>query len=134
TGPYRPATFTARDDNSLGTTVPSSTGLPTNTYADCALELTLGGDLKYLNIRYANEAIYCGNNDFSLSHAQIVQCNRGIHAETANFTNRNVLMYRVATNYYGRFFHGRIEHLTADQSDRLVQDWNFSYLDSCDGA
>jgi hypothetical protein len=123
TGPYRPAVFTAVDDNSVGESI--GTNSPTGRYADCALSLVLGGDLKYVNIRYAKDAIYCVNNDYSVSHAQLLFCDVGFHSETANFTNCNILMFQVLTNFYGSYFHGRVEHLTSDQAVYLLDDWNF---------
>lgn len=129
TGPYRPAIFTALDDDSVGS--PISTGPLDGTYADCALSLGLGGDLHHLNIRYAKEAIHCGNNDYSVNHSQFLFCGVGFHSETANFTNSNILMCQVATNFYGSFFHGLVEHLTSDQAVRLVWDYDFEYLPWC---
>ena len=131
TGPYRPAIFTAVDDNSVGDTISGSTGSPSGTYADCALSLAAGGDLKYVNIRYANEAIYCINNNYSLSHAQILNCNRGLHTEYADFWNGNILAYQVGTLYYGSFFNGRAEHLTCDQASHLVEDWDPTHWVDC---
>jgi RHS repeat-associated protein len=131
TGPYRPAIFTAVDDDSVG--APVGTGALDGTYAHCALSLGLGGDLQYLNIRYANEAVHCSSGDYSVSHAQFVSCAVGFHSETANFTNRNILMCQVATNFYGSYFHGLVEHLSSDQAMRLVWDYDFEYLLWCGG-
>ena len=131
TGPYRPAVFTAVDDNSVGESL--GTGSPTGRYADCALALGLGGDLKYLNIRYAKSAIYCGNHDYSVSHSQLLFCDVGFHSETANFTNCNILTFEVLTNFYGSHFHGLAEHLTADRASVVMDDWNFDYDALCQG-
>jgi hypothetical protein len=132
TEPYKPAVFTAVDDNSVGESI--GTGSPTGRYADCALSLGLGGALKYVNIRYAKDAIYCGNNNYSVSHAQLLFCDNGFHSETANFTAGNILMCQVATNFYGSHFSGRAEHLTSDQAYRLTADWNFYYDEGCGGG
>lgn len=130
TSPYHPAVFTAVDDNSVGENL--GTGTPTGTYADCALALGLGGELRHVNIRYANKAVYCANNDYSVNHAQLLFCNVGFHSETAHFTNGNILTYQIRTNFYGSHFHGRVEHLTANQARVLLHDWNFDAV-GCDG-
>lgn len=129
TRPYRPAVFTAVDDDSVGWQIDGSTGTPTNTCADCALSLGLGGDLQYLNIRYAKEAIYCSGSDYSVSHSQFVHCNRGLHSETVDFGAYNILMCHVLTNFYGSRYYGTVQHLTSDQTDRLTDDWDFFYYD-----
>ncbi len=131
TGPYKPAVFTAVDDNSVGESI--GNGNPTGRYADCALSLGLGGDLEYVSVRYAKDAIYCGNNNYSVSHAQVLFCDVGFHSETANFTNCNILTFQVLTNFFGTHFHGRAEHLTADQAQELMDDWDFSWGDLCNG-
>ena len=133
TGPYRPAVFTCVDDDSAGTQVATSTHTPTGRYAAYALGLGAGGDLKYLNVRYAKEAVCCENSDYTVSHSQFLFCDVGLHSEMANFTNCNILMYQVATNYYGAYFNGRIEHLTSDQASTLAADPNFEYMEWCQG-
>ena len=133
TGRYRPAIFTASDDDSVGTAVPASSGTPSGTYANCALSLGVGGDLKYLNVRYAKEAIYCAESDYTLSHCQILFCNVGLHTDHAGFSAYNTLMYRVATNFYGNLWTGRAEHLTSDQASILAFDPDFTYGAWCHG-
>ena len=116
TGPYRPAVFTAYDDDTIGEVASGSTGTPSGFYAYPALDLQVGGDLKYLSIRYASEGIRCVNNDFSLSHSQIVLSDAGVHCDSGNFTNYNVLMSQVNVPYLGSFFAGWVEHVTCDQA------------------
>jgi hypothetical protein len=130
TAPYRPAFFTAVDDNSVGETIPGSSGIPTGTYADCALS-GVSGDLSYLNIRFANEAIYCVNNTYTLSHSQVLGCNSGLHNEYADFLNCNLLISYVGVPYCGSYFNGRVEHLTCDNAYYLVQDWDIGYWVDC---
>jgi hypothetical protein len=132
TGPYRPATFTAIDDDSIGTSM--STGPLNGTYADCALSLSQSNVLAYLNIRYANAAIYCINGDCSLTHSQFISCGVGLHCEHATFGNYNQLMCRVGYAYYGSHFNGVIQHLTCDQADSLIEDWDYSYDPDCHGG
>jgi hypothetical protein len=129
TAPYHPAILTAKDDNTVGDIV--GTGTLSGVYANTALALSYEADLKYLNVRYAKEAIYSPVN-FTVSHSQILHCNRGLHAEVANFGVANVLMYDVATNIYGSFYHGNVEHLTSDQANVLTDDWRYDTV-GCDG-
>lgn len=134
TGPYRPAIFTAKDDNSVGDTISGSTGTPSGRYANIALALGLGGDLKHLQIHHAREAIYCGNNNYTVSHAQLVKCDRGLHSETVyGFAGYNLLMVDVLTNFYGSSYEGRVEHLTVHKASRLTDDPDFHYEQWCDG-
>ena len=131
TGPYRPAVFTSVDDNSVGTAI--GNGTPTGRYADCALSLGAGGDLKYVNVRYAKKAIYSAA-DYSVSHSQFLFCDVALYSDGASFANHNVLMYQVATNYYGTLFNGYVEHLTSDHASVLACDPDFNYEDWCHGA
>jgi hypothetical protein len=59
TGPYRPAIFTSVNDNSVGETIPGSTGSPG--YGDVAVNLgfytTSGGPLSYLRFSHSSLAI-----------------------------------------------------------------------------
>ena len=49
TGPYRPAMFTAKDDNQIGATISGSTGNPTNYYATNAVYIdNFAADLKHI--------------------------------------------------------------------------------------
>jgi len=119
TGPYRPAIFTAVDDDSVGGTIYGSSGNPqSGAYASPALDVSGAdsGDLKYLNIRYASEALSCINNSFSLRDSQIVFSHYGIRCDWGNFTNYNVLMSHVDYPYFGSLFAGQVEHLTCDQA------------------
>ena len=125
TGPYRPALFTCVDDDSVGTQVTGSAHSPSGRYAACAISLGVGGDLKYLNVRYAEKAIYCATSAYWVSHSQFLFCDVGLYSDTTTFYNYNVLMYQVTTNYYGTYFEGFIEHLTSDQADTLAMDPDF---------
>jgi hypothetical protein len=128
TGPYYPCICTAVDDNTVGATIYGSSGSPTGLYAANALSLGLGGDLSYLNIRYASNAVYCGNSDYYVRDAQILNCNVGFHSESANFVHGNILMSHVLTNFYGHLFNGTVAQLTTDQAQYLFDDWDF-YVD-----
>jgi hypothetical protein len=60
TGPFRPSVWTSINDNSVGVTIPGSTGTPsvvTNTYLNFTLPSTQPMTLRYLRFSYANTAI-----------------------------------------------------------------------------
>jgi len=77
TSPFRPAFFTALDDDTAGQTISGSTGAPgTNRYALRALELfgvSAVFDLHDLRIRYADKAIQATSSylKYTLSNSQI---------------------------------------------------------------
>ena len=132
TAPYRPALFTAKDDNTAGEIIAGSTGNPSTTYyANPALTVRVGGQrLQYLRFAYAQTALfyhdYSANNPNTLlAHAQFVRCNNAIlahgYGSTAPqyFNLRNVLVHDTATAFSGYNFEGRIEHLTLHQCSLL---------------
>ena len=125
TGPYRPAFLTAANDNSIGETVAS--GTPSGPSADTALVLTYGADLRYLNIRYANNAIQSSVN-YTVNHCQITHCNYGLVTEFANFAAGNILMWDVGTNFYGSWYHGSGVNLTMDAASSLTDDHDFTMV------
>jgi sugar lactone lactonase YvrE len=98
---YRPVIFTAMDDDSVGEAISGSTGNPTNYYANPALDIvTISlGPFKCLRIAYAQQAIYAPGSSFTLSDAQLVNCQNGIclYGNPANL--RNVLFANVQTNF-----------------------------------
>lgn len=108
TEPYRPAHFTARDDNSVGEIVAGSTGVPSGYYAGYIFYLsdaTTSYDLHDLRLRYANQGIYrsisgSGAATIALRHSQVQDCNRAFANYYSPLTLRNVLVYRTKIGYY----------------------------------
>jgi hypothetical protein len=88
---FRPAIFTAADDNTAGTTLNTTiysgyTGNPgTNRYGYAALYLDTTANLTLNNLRfcYQNCAIYFNSvasvTELALSHSQLVDCREGIY-------------------------------------------------------
>ena len=101
TGPYRPAIFTAVDDNSVGETIPGSTGNPTGYYAAPALNISSAGlqAISGLRIDYANTAVSAPETSLTISDGQII--NAGSTLSGAGGTNylKNVLAANVGTNF-----------------------------------
>ncbi len=108
---YRPAIFTAKDDNSVGDTISGSTGNPTNYYAFPALNFTFLGSssvvivpgLSHFRIAYARTAINTADTNLSVSDGQFINCGTGIIMSSppnnSNETNYlgNVLFANVGT-------------------------------------
>lgn len=96
--PYHPVIFTAKDDNSVGTTVPGSTGNPNYYgYAAPALNFALGasGAMTNFRVAYAGQAIACANGNMTLYDGQIVNCGTGISAGNDVVLLRNLLFANV---------------------------------------
>ncbi len=104
--PYRPIYCTARDDNSVGATLPGSTGNPTNTYAEVALYFDRtynnGVSIRDLRVSYAHLALKLmyGQSKHLIRHAQFVRCNNGVSGYSQAIEMQNILMDRVKTNFY----------------------------------
>jgi len=59
TGPYRPAVFTAKDDNTIGEVIPTSTGTPSGYYGNPAIQIRSSGqNLHDLHFRYAQTGVF----------------------------------------------------------------------------
>ena len=89
TGPNNMAIFTSPDDDSVGVTIPGSTGQPTVGTANMYFS---GGcedapTLKYLRIAYANVAFNTLGNGFELWDSQFFFCNFGILNCSVNLHN-----------------------------------------------
>lgn len=128
TAPYRPAIFTAKDDNTYGENIPGSTGTPSGKYAAVALSLQNGGNLSYIRVLYAKEAVY-SRLWYEVKHSQFVRCGWGLVTDHAGVAARNILMNDVGTNFHGRFYTAYTEHLTTHRAVRLNDDWEFQYYD-----
>jgi hypothetical protein len=82
--PYRPAVFTAKDDNSVGETITGSTGTPTGYYANPAMQFSgappASWTLAHFRIAYAQQAVQASSQSLTLAlrHGQIVHCAYGV--------------------------------------------------------
>lgn len=92
---YWPAILTAIDDDSVGQSIPGSTGQPTGNYSVCNLDIaaTNRGTLKYVNSRHSATGLYMSSN-YVLEHSQIGKC---AHAVAARYGGsplqiRNILI------------------------------------------
>jgi hypothetical protein len=137
TSAYRPAIFTARDDNTVGQTVSGSTGnpatgSPTGLYAVYALFFHNNGSPAHLSHAHFRYAYCCSlhyNTTGSVRHSQMLYCRFGVYAnyegQYLTLPVQNVLIAQGRSDgaaflhYNGLQIVG--EHLTLAQLNRL--DW-----------
>ncbi len=122
TGPYRPAIFTARDDNTVGEVISGSTGTPSGYYASTALYSPgwTAGDLHHLHIRHAMHAITWYYGPARLSDLQLVNCYYGIGRTYTFAPVHNVLLHNVVLPFWGHAVNYDIEHATVNQCAQLA--------------
>jgi hypothetical protein len=98
TAPYKPAVFTAKDDNTIGETISGSSGNPSGYYGYCALILDSSAavsSLSNLRMRYAKIGIYYGGGvGHVLRHSQFVSCESAFQlVNNSDCRMRNILVY-----------------------------------------
>ncbi|MDB6016693.1 MAG: hypothetical protein JWR19_1182 [Pedosphaera sp.] len=127
TAPYRPAVFTAKDDNSVGEIISGSTGTPSGYYAFTALwcsGISPGADLNYVRILNASTGVrVIGTAVTSLRNSQFVHCDTSVFAlSSATLNVRNTLLYQSGTYALRALFGSTAlcEHLTVDQASTLI--------------
>ncbi len=118
---YRPVIFTAKDDRSVGNDVPSSTGTPTNYYANPAIAYnSSSGTLTLHNFRiaYAQLAVSAPGGwsvAVNLNDGQIVDCANGVVASyQVGVYLRNVLLANFQTALELGTANVRAENVTFD--------------------
>jgi len=118
TGPYRMAILTSKDDNTVGESLPGSTGSPTN-YQGATFLSYGSGAYKYMRFSYAGTGLegYPDIGDGGVWHCQFVRCATGIYGNDTDTDLYNVLFSSCGTavniTYAGNTFRG--QHVTADQ-------------------
>jgi hypothetical protein len=110
TGPYRPAIFTARDDNTVGEVVPGSTGTPSGWYGWFGLYANGAGQsvkLEHLRFNYLHCPVgFSGGTAHAVRHTRIVNAKFGLYAisQTTPVTVANALFHNLGTG--GQVFYG----------------------------
>ena len=126
TSPSKIAVLTARDDETVGESVPNSTGTPAGFYAYIALEYSgAGGSVSWhdLRIAYAYQAICLrGSNHHELRHAQLLNCHAGVSLGAGEIALRNVLAWNLtnAIDADGAGPNLRAENVTFHQVGNLT--------------
>ena len=128
TGPYRPAIFTVRDDDTVGEVMPQSSGSPQQRGATSTPYLMLydsGNSLKYLRLAYAGTGLRLGfaSGNIQMANMQFVLCRYGVdfdgNSEDTVYAN-NSLFYattNVFANGYDNYVYG--QHLTVNQCNKF---------------
>jgi len=121
TGPYRPVVFTARDDDSVGETLPGSTGNPQR-QDHVALVTAQAGTVRGARFLYARTALCPAGASLTAEDVQFVDCGNAIDAYGQPVTVRNGLFSRVTTLVAGNIANLTLtgEHWTADAFSNLV--------------
>jgi hypothetical protein len=125
TSAYRPAIFTAQDDNTVGQIINGSSGNPTNTYAVSALQfwsVPAPLTIEHIRVAYAYHGlILYVPSGHVLRHAQFVRCTRGIWCSGTAVTTQNVLFHETLTPFIIRNEATATgENLTLHQATRVV--------------
>jgi len=137
TGPYRPAVFTAKDDNSVGETINGSTGSPSWLYAYTCLSSVNPSqvlDLHDLRMAYAAYGIRIHNSTnlvHSVRNCQFLEGYRGVYFEYSTAKLQNLLFYRNAVmSIFGRGSTLSAEHLTFNQVFKAFEEGTMSLTNS----
>lgn len=125
TEPYRPAVFTAKDDNTVGETISGSTGSPSGKYGEGLDFSTSGGALNYLRFSHANSAVTLlfNSGEFRLGNMQFIDCRYALNLENngENTIYADNCLYYLVTNVinggYDNIFRG--QHLTVDACNKF---------------
>ncbi|MBM3882569.1 MAG: hypothetical protein FJ387_23075 [Verrucomicrobia bacterium] len=125
TGPYRPAIFTALDDNSVGTALPGSSGTPTGWYAYTALRFTYPGApvrLEYLRVAHAGYGVVVlGGSGHAVRHSQFLNCHLPLYFLATQAAVLNGLFHQIGGPViYGNGSTLEGQHWTVDGASHLV--------------
>jgi len=131
TGPYRMVIFTSKDDNTVGESIPGSTGSPTNSNGGTYLSGSTGGSYKYMRFSYAGKGIsgYVeAVNGGDVWHCQFYRCATAVLSLGGAGDYHNVLFSNCGTavgvlSTFNDALRG--EHITADQLDTFYQSGTF---------
>lgn len=99
---YRPITFTAKDDQSIGATISGSASSPSGYYANSVLFLagiSQTPAIAHVRIAYAKQAIGTSGVSADISDAQFVNCSLPFYLVGSTVHMRNVLMANCQTNF-----------------------------------
>lgn len=122
---YRPAVFTAKDDDSVGEVVPSSTGHVRGFYGAPALKVNYyDSTLEHLRFAACQTAIEYEpatlGTRHALRHVQFVRCETAVRANgyassvPCQLLAGNLLFAGLTNGFDGGFYSATLEHLTAN--------------------
>ena len=99
---YRPITFTAKDDQSIGATISGSASSPSGYYANSVLffaGISQTPAIAHVRIAYAKQAIGTSGVSADISDAQFINCSLPFYLVGSTVHMRNVLMANCQTNF-----------------------------------
>src|SRR6266516_3517614 len=117
TSPYRPAIFTAVDDDTVGDVITGvSTGTPTNLYRGSLwFSTTNSVVVENVHVRYAVTGCYAATGTSpALRHLQLVSCNTALEKHSDNCSFQNILIDKGYMAIKGWSANLTAENLTVD--------------------
>jgi hypothetical protein len=120
TGPYRPAIFTSRNDNSVGETL-WATNTATNYYMAIA-NGNITTPMRYFNIRYALYGVQ--GYRVNMSDCQFINCSNACLSDLYTCNVTNVLICNAQNAFSGTEFTATACQVTVDGCTNLTHDWN----------
>jgi hypothetical protein len=132
TGPYRPAIFTAIDDNSVGAAISGSTGVPSGVYAFEAFECKTNVDLEYLHINYTSAGINFWAGPVNILRNCQFNNNASAISTSASLDVGNVLIQNGAYSafYISPGINVTAENITIHNAGSVVSGSNLSITNS----
>lgn len=120
TSAYRPAVFTSKDDNTVGETIPGSSGTPGNNYYGAGLAFNGGTlhDLQFINSSSA-VSLLANSQTLTLQDSQFVQCSNVVTCGSLSTVKlENCLIDGVANLVTGTSNNSIVgQHLTVHDCD-----------------
>ncbi|MCL5098604.1 MAG: hypothetical protein M1608_13960, partial [Candidatus Omnitrophica bacterium] len=117
TGPYSPAVFTSYCDDTVGATIPGSSGNPGTNYYGRGISVANGSNLRYLRFAYADMAVYLSSVEtVTVAHSQFVKCRNPLWSYVyCTFNLQNDLFHEIDSLAYGDYLTVNGVHLTVHQ-------------------
>jgi hypothetical protein len=126
TGPYQPAIFTSMHDDSVGSLIPDSTGIPVQndlTY----LNSYLWPGVHHLRFLYAGVGIGTSGEPAAISHCQFLHCGYSVEMAFGQIDFYNVLISDCSSVVHyteegeWNFYSFNASHISVDQAVSLIE-------------
>jgi len=95
TDPFRPAVFSAKDDNDVGQVISGSSANPNGYYGSIALNLSAGSGLSLTNFRFCYLSNALAGSGITLQDGQFIKCKTAFANGPAQPTLYNILLYQI---------------------------------------
>jgi hypothetical protein len=123
TGPYRPAVFTARDDDNVGEIISGSTGNPSSLYGYAALSFPSAAaplEVHDIRVSFANYGVLAQGavGPVTIRDGQFCRNDTAVWADSTTLLCRNLLIHQSSTRaVYGSGSTVSAEHVTIDEAN-----------------